>query len=308
MSFLRLASVSAAAILAVPLAGGCSASSDEGVGGNSGSGNVGGFGAFGSGGTNTGGFGAFGSGGTNTGGFGTGGIPGTGGAATGGAAGSAGTGAFGATGGSAGSSGSGGTAATGGVATGGSAGTGGVATGGTAGSGGVATGGTGTGGIATGGTPGTGGVATGGTAGTGGVATGGTAGTGGVATGGTGGVAGCPGTTIGSTCYYMADKNGQSYAAARSKCTTLGAGWDLCSSSQLCNASVYTYLGTAGCDCNGGVTACACGSAKNLYIQVVDSPSAPYYIRTANAPNCNWASDACTVSVSETCGAALCCK
>ncbi|HMR06745.1 MAG TPA: hypothetical protein PKA88_13240, partial [Polyangiaceae bacterium] len=148
------------------------------------------------------------------------------------------------------------------------------------------------------------------TGGTGG-ATGGTGG----ATGGTGGGGslGCTGTSvagkdIGGTCYFMANKTGLQHGAAKSACTSLGAGWDLCTSAKLCNPAVYTYLGTAGCNCNGGNAACACGTTNNLYIHVTDNPSAPYYIRTSNVPNCDWASDACTNSVSETCGAALCCR
>ncbi|MCB9580476.1 MAG: hypothetical protein H6717_25830 [Polyangiaceae bacterium] len=216
---------------------------------------------------------------------------------------------------------------------GGSAGAGGMA--GSAGTGGLAgSGGTG----ATGGTAGTG--ATGGTAGTGGLAAlraragsaaprapaqpaaprrhwrgsaaprapGGLGGSGGLAgSGGTGGAGGCPGAVVNGTCVYAASLDGLSKTAAQSACTGLGAGWDLCPSTIICDDQTKTYLGVAGCDCNGGATQCACGTTNNLYVHT-SSGTAPYYIRTNLVPNCDWGSDACTSSVSESCGIPLCCN
>jgi hypothetical protein len=93
---------------------------------------------------------------------------------------------------------------------------------------------------------------------------------------------------------------------AVAQCQTLGAGWDLCNPTTLCDSATLTYIGASGCDCNGGATQCACGTSKNLYFHV-STGSSPYYIRTSLVPNCNWAGDACTSSVTASCGAALCC-
>lgn len=213
--------------------------------------------------------------------------------------GGAGTGGFGALGGSAGLAGASGDAGMSGMGGAGGATGGFSGTGGFGGTGGVTGGSGGTGG---GGFGGTGGV----TGGTGGI--GGTGGTGG-ATGGSGGFGGgggCPGAVVSGTCVYMASKSAMQAATAQATCQALGAGWGLCSSSILCTPATLTYLGAAGCDCNGGATACACGTSKNLYIHVQGS-NVPHYIRTTMVPNCDWSGDACTGSVSETCGAALCC-
>ncbi|MBX3128589.1 MAG: hypothetical protein KF718_17840 [Polyangiaceae bacterium] len=226
--------------------------------------------------------------------------------------GGAGTGGFGALGGSAGLAGASGDAGMSGMgATGGAGGaTGGFGGTGAAGGTGGASGGTGaaggTGG-ASGGTGGSTGGFGGATGGFGG-ATGGFGGTGGTGggTGGFGGGGGCPGAVVSGTCVYMANKSAMQVATAQATCQALGAGWGLCSSSILCTPATLTYLGAAGCDCNGGATACACGTSKNLYIHVQGS-SVPHYIRTTLVPNCDWSGDACTGSVSETCGAALCC-
>ncbi|MBW2529325.1 MAG: hypothetical protein JRI23_34430, partial [Deltaproteobacteria bacterium] len=125
--------------------------------------------------------------------------------------------------------------------------------------------------------------------------------------GGTGGSGGCPGDIINNTCVYLADSASYQRGAARAICTGLGAGWDLCDSTMLCLPATLTYLGLNGCDCNGGSTTCACGSSANTYIHVYDD-TVPYYIRNALIPNCDWSSEQCTDSVSETCGSPLCCN
>lgn len=220
--------------------------------------------------------------------------------------------------GAAGSSGSGGGGASGGAGGAGSGGAGGAGGGVSGSGGGWPTGGSSGGGAsgsgsaggATGGSGGSTGGAGGATGGSGGATggSGGTTGGSGGATGGSGGSGGaCPGTTVNGTCVYMANKSGMAQSAAQAACTALGAGWGLCSPATLCAAGTLSYLSTAGCNCNGGAAACACGTTNNLYVHVQGTAS-PYYIRTSLVPNCNWSSDACTDSVSETCGAALCCK
>ena len=118
---------------------------------------------------------------------------------------------------------------------------------------------------------------------------------------------GCPGTWINGTCVYLPAKDQQysSATAAQAQCQGLGTGWDLCSPSMLCDAQTASYLGTEGCDCSGGASACSCGSASNVYVHV-SGGSSPYYLRDSGIANCG--SGACTASVSETCGVALCCK
>lgn len=117
----------------------------------------------------------------------------------------------------------------------------------------------------------------------------------------------CPGTLLGGTCVYIpdtgtvADQN-----AARAACAALGAGWGLCDASFACMPDVSTYLVDAGCDCNGGAAACACGTSRNLYIHV-EGPLSPYYTRGPSFPGC-LTSEYCTDSVSESCGTPLCCK
>jgi hypothetical protein len=117
---------------------------------------------------------------------------------------------------------------------------------------------------------------------------------------------GCPGTIVNGTCVYLADKTGMSESAALTVCQALGTGWNLCSPTVLCDPTTLTYLGVVGCDCNGGNAACACGTTNNLYVHV--NGTSPYYVRTPFVPNCNWGSLQCTNSVSESCGAALCCQ
>ncbi|RLB61409.1 MAG: hypothetical protein DRI90_11430 [Deltaproteobacteria bacterium] len=116
----------------------------------------------------------------------------------------------------------------------------------------------------------------------------------------------CPGTFVNGTCVYMADTNSLTLSAAQTTCQSLGTGWGICSATILCDPLTLTYIGGAGCDCNGGPTTCACGSTNNMYVHTGGTMS--HYVRTALVPNCDWGGDACTVSTSETCGAALCCK
>ncbi len=116
----------------------------------------------------------------------------------------------------------------------------------------------------------------------------------------------CPGTFVNGTCVYMADTNSLTLTQAQATCAGLGNGWGICSSTILCDTQTLTYIGGTGCDCNGGPSTCACGSAANMYVHTGGSHS--HYVRTSLVPNCDWSADACTVSGSETCGAALCCK
>jgi hypothetical protein len=149
----------------------------------------------------------------------------------------------------------------------------------------------------------------GGAAGTGG-ASGAAGASGASGSGGAGGATdggACPGTIVDGICVYLASAASMTFAAAESLCQGLGTGWGLCSPTTLCSSQTLSYLGAAGCDCNGGATACACGTAKNLYFHVSTSTSQPHYIRTALVPNCDWAGDACTTSTTIKCGAALCC-
>lgn len=117
---------------------------------------------------------------------------------------------------------------------------------------------------------------------------------------------GCIGALVNGTCVYLANPTALTLTAAQAECSSLGVGWALCSATILCNTQTLSYLGTTTCDCNLGGTHCACGSAANLYIHT--GASAPHYIRTTLVSNCDWAGDACTMSGTETCGAALCCN
>lgn len=118
----------------------------------------------------------------------------------------------------------------------------------------------------------------------------------------------CPGSLIGNTCVYVpsTSNNVTTQAAAQSACQALGTGWDLCPSATACDQAVYQYLASAGCDCGGGPSACACGSAANLYVYLSGSTD-PHYIRDSAIPNCI-GGNACTTSVSEMCGVPICCK
>jgi hypothetical protein len=116
---------------------------------------------------------------------------------------------------------------------------------------------------------------------------------------------GCLGEVINGHCVYLLNKLGVSFSSAQSQCQALGTGWDLCSTTLACDAATHTYLGAEGCVCGGGDAVCACGSGPNVYVHVTGGTS-PYYIRAASITSCG--SAACTNSVSETCGAPLCCR
>ncbi len=115
----------------------------------------------------------------------------------------------------------------------------------------------------------------------------------------------CPGRMIAGRCVYLPTTvSASSQASARSACTALGAGWDLCGASVLCDPATLTYLADSGCNCSGGAATCACGSAANLYVHVTGT--SPYYVRGPTFAGCITGTS-CTSSVSETCGVALCC-
>ncbi|MBW2459361.1 MAG: hypothetical protein JRI68_33015 [Deltaproteobacteria bacterium] len=116
----------------------------------------------------------------------------------------------------------------------------------------------------------------------------------------------CPGTFVNGTCVYMANLSSLTLSQAQATCAGLGSGWGICSATMLCDPQTLTYIGGTGCDCNGGPSTCACGTTNNMYVHTGGSQS--HWVRTALVPNCNWGGDGCTVSTSETCGAALCCK
>lgn len=117
----------------------------------------------------------------------------------------------------------------------------------------------------------------------------------------------CPGAMVGPTCVYLADRTPNTRAEAISICAGLGTGWSICSSSQICQTAVYTYLDFVGCACDGGENNCACSSSPNIYVHALDHETQSYYIRVAEISGCS-DSGLCTDSVSETCGIALCCN
>ena len=117
----------------------------------------------------------------------------------------------------------------------------------------------------------------------------------------------CPGITVGSTCVYLADPTSNTRSEAIAACSALAAGWDICDSSQICQTAVYDYLDAMGCSCGGGADHCACGSGPNVYFHALDHASNSYYIRVVEISGCS-DDGLCTDSVSETCGAALCCR
>ncbi|MFH2006136.1 MAG: DUF4215 domain-containing protein [bacterium] len=115
---------------------------------------------------------------------------------------------------------------------------------------------------------------------------------------------GCPGLDYGGTCYYLVDLEETSKASAISQCSALGAGWGLCTSTQLCQSAVYTYLSAGGCACSGGSTACNCLYA-NVYVHVSDFTLSAW-INVPEISGCSGGS--CAESGSGDCGAVLCCN
>jgi hypothetical protein len=115
----------------------------------------------------------------------------------------------------------------------------------------------------------------------------------------------CPGTFVNGVCVYLTSPNATySLPQAQAVCQGLGAGWDICSPSLLCESQTLSYLAASGCSCTGGASACNC-SASNVYVHVT-GPDSPFYIRAPEIPSCG--ASACIKSVSASCGVALCCK
>lgn len=118
----------------------------------------------------------------------------------------------------------------------------------------------------------------------------------------------CPGEFVNGTCVYVPNIGAQetSQGAAQAVCQGLGAGWDLCAPTDLCDPGTYTYLDMAGCDCSGGNAACNC-EGINLYFWVTGGQPR-YYVRQPTIAGCS-VSAQCTNSTSATgCANAICCK
>lgn len=123
----------------------------------------------------------------------------------------------------------------------------------------------------------------------------------------------CPGELVGSTCMYIPNHASVTgHAAAKAVCTALGAGWDLCPESIVCdNPPGRAFLGDAGCNCGGGAATCACSSTPNVYVWLSSASggavSFAHWLRGPEFSACG--SDvSCSLSGSETCGTPICCK
>jgi hypothetical protein len=120
----------------------------------------------------------------------------------------------------------------------------------------------------------------------------------------------CPGAsclTSGSSCYYMATTNATTKADGANMCSALGSGWTLCSSTQLCNATVFGYLADQGCLCSADTTACGAVGLSNVYVVVSDYASYAMWTRNLPSPACSGGTPACAESTSSTTGAVMCC-
>ncbi len=118
----------------------------------------------------------------------------------------------------------------------------------------------------------------------------------------------CPGSScvdVGGTCTYLADPTDRTKAEASTICAGLGAGWDICTSAQICQSAVYTYLSGEGCSCSGGAGACNC-AIINVYLHALDY-TLSLWTRALPAPACG-ADGMCQESGSYSCGAVLCCN
>lgn len=115
---------------------------------------------------------------------------------------------------------------------------------------------------------------------------------------------GCPGQLIGGTCFYLVDLVETSKPNAIAQCNGLGAGWGLCSSTQLCQSAVYSYLDTGGCACGGGSATCSCANT-NVYVHVSNFTLSAW-IQASEISGCS--TSYCQESSSESCGAVLCCN
>ncbi len=115
----------------------------------------------------------------------------------------------------------------------------------------------------------------------------------------------CPGVQIGGTCYYLASTANHTKTQAQNICAGLGTGWGLCTSTQVCQTSVYTYLSNNGCSCTGGSNSCNC-AMSNVYLHVSDY-ALSLWIRVGQIAGCN-DEGFCQESVTQDCGAVLCCQ
>jgi len=115
----------------------------------------------------------------------------------------------------------------------------------------------------------------------------------------------CIGVSVGGTCFYLADLTDRSKIDAESICSGLGSNWSLCSSTEICQTEVYTYLSDSGCSCDGGSNLCNC-ALSNVYIHASDFTNS-LWIRTDLISGCS-TGDMCQESTSSTCGSVLCCQ
>ncbi len=126
--------------------------------------------------------------------------------------------------------------------------------------------------------------------------------------GGTCGSTTCPGGScvdVGGTCFYLADPTDRTKAEASTICAGLGAGWDICTSTDICQTPVYNYLAGEGCSCSGGPGACNC-AIINVYLHALDFTMS-LWTRALPSPACG-AETTCAESGSYACGAVLCCN
>lgn len=121
----------------------------------------------------------------------------------------------------------------------------------------------------------------------------------------------CPGsscTTSGTTCYYLATTNATARTTATTLCSALGSGWSLCTSTQICNTTVFDYLAAQGCVCSSDTTKCGAAALSNVYLMASDYTSYALWTRNLPAPACSGGTPSCAESTSGvTTGAVLCC-
>jgi hypothetical protein len=118
----------------------------------------------------------------------------------------------------------------------------------------------------------------------------------------------CPGAScveLGTTCAYLVDPNaGRTRSQATTACSGLGAGWSLCTSTQICQSAMHAYLAAQGCDCYGGLAACSV--SNNVNIHALDYTTYALWIRDSAYGSCLTTYN-CTQSGSVTTGAIVCC-
>jgi hypothetical protein len=106
----------------------------------------------------------------------------------------------------------------------------------------------------------------------------------------------------------MATTSATTRDAGIAMCSALGSGWSLCSSSQLCNATVFSYLADQGCVCSSSTTSCGAVGLTNVYIVVSDYVNYAMWTRNLPSPACSGGTIACAESTSSvTAGAVVCC-